>query len=796
MYKFFSSYRTMVLLLTVLFIGAACATFIENDFGTSKARELVYDSIWYELILFLSTINLMTVIHKTKMYKVKARFVFHLALILILFGAGITRYFGVEGIMSIREGEKSNTFITAQNQEIKLPFFIKLRDFKLTRYPGSNSPSSFSSDVTVIDKKNNLTFDKYIFMNNTLIYKGYKFFQTSYDIDELGTILSVNQDPGSTPTYIGYAFLFFGLILSLFDKKSRFRILIKRIKRMPIASLIAFICLSQVPSHANDTYLQNYLHEHKTNSKEISKEFGSLVVQSRMGRMQALDSLNREILNKLTGKSELQGMNANQVILGMFSRPMLWKKVPIIKIKTPKLKELLRVSKDQKLFKFSDFFYPNGNYKIARFVEEANRLKPSQRGTFERDVLQVDERINIAFMVYKGKFLKLFPIANDKKQKWVDFKTMFTTFDYHDLRNATKRFLDSAYNRNYNKGIEYLKNIKMYQYEFGQGITPSQTKLKIEIWFNKISIFSNLSFAYILFGLLLLFYSLNSIFYNRLVNTKIHLAATCTTFLLFISHTIALGLRWYISGYAPLSNTYETMIYIAYSALIAGLLFFRKSLLALSSAMLLAGVFMLSAYLGNIDPVITNLVPVLQSFWLSVHVSIITASYGFLGVGAVIGFVTLILFILRSQKRVHIDTHIKNLTDINEVALILGLVLLVIGNFLGGIWANESWGRYWGWDPKETWAYISIIIYVLVTHLRLLKSIYSPYLFNALSLVSFSSILMTYFGVNFYLAGMHSYATGDPVPIPNWVYVMVSIMSILIILAYPKKNLKEKNEKN
>ncbi|MBL0703594.1 MAG: cytochrome c biogenesis protein CcsA, partial [Sulfurospirillum sp.] len=768
----------MIILFGLLALGAGVATFIENDFGTLKAREIVYNSLWYEITLFLSSINLLVVIHKTKMYRMKVRFIFHIAFVIILMGAGITRYFGIEGVMSIRENEKSNSFITTQNIELEIPFHIKLRDFELTRYAGSNSPSSFSSEITVIDNINSNTFDKKIFMNNTMSYERYKFFQTSYDTDELGTILSVNKDPGCNITYIGYALLFLGLILTLFDNKSRFRILIKRVQKMPIASFILIFSLFQVPSFANDNYVENYLKKHKNDSKALSKEFGSLVVQTRMGRMKTVDSLNREILNKLTKKSTWQGMSANQVMLGMFSRPEIWKKVPIIKVKTVKLKETLRVPLKQNLFTFSDFFYSNGNYKLARFVEEANRLKSSQRGTFQRDVLKVDERINIAFMVYRGKLLKLFPIPNDEKQKWVDFKTMFTSFNNDDLQNSTRKLLDASFNRNYDKGLVHVESIKMYQNKFGHNVIPSQKKLKTEIWFNKINIFSYLSIIYVLAGLILLIYSLSSIFYNRLINLKVHLVIATITTLLFITHTIALGIRWYISGYIPLSNTYETMIYIAYSSLIAGLFFFRKSLLALSSSFLLAGTFMMSAYLGNIDPVITNLVPVLQSVWLSIHVSVITASYGFLGLGAILGFITLMLFILRSPTRVHIDMHIKNLTNINEITLILGLILLVIGNFLGAIWANESWGRYWGWDPKETWAYISIIIYALVIHVRLLKSIYSPYLFSTLSLLAFSSILMTYFGVNYYLAGMHSYATGDPVPVPIWVYIVALIVLV------------------
>lgn len=198
---------------------------------------------------------------------------------------------------------------------------------------------------------------------------------------------------------------------------------------------------------------------------------------------------------------------------------------------------------------------------------------------------------------------------------------------------------------------------------------------------------------------------------------------------------------------------------------------------------------MFVAHLGHIDPEITNLVPVLKSFWLSVHVSIITASYGFLALGCALGFFTLILFTCKRSTQT--ITTIKHLTSINEITLILGLSLLVIGNFLGGIWANESWGRYWGWDPKETWAYISILVYTFILHVRLVPRFYSHYLFAVLSLLGFASILMTYFGVNFYLAGMHSYATGDPVPIPTWVYVCSGVVACLIVLSYKNKNLKE-----
>ena len=251
-----------------------------------------------------------------------------------------------------------------------------------------------------------------------------------------------------------------------------------------------------------------------------------------------------------------------------------------------------------------------------------------------------------------------------------------------------------------------------------------------------------------------------------------------------------MGFRWIISGHAPWSDTYESLLYISWSAMFAGLFFFRRSLLALSATIIVAGIFMFTAHLSHINPQITELVPVLKSYWLTIHVSILTGSYGFLGLGAVLSCMALILFVFRSPQRKHLDDIIKQVAAITEVSLIIGLSMITIGNFLGGVWANESWGRYWGWDPKETWAYVAIVTYILVIHLRFMKPFNNPYAFSVAALLAFSTILMTYFGVTFYLSGLHSYATGDPLPIPTWVYVLAGAVVVLILLAYRKRNLK------
>lgn len=784
----------MMVLFFILALGAAVATFVENDFGTYVARANIYNALWYELIFLGASLNLILVIYKTKMFLHASKFIFHIAFIIILIGAGLTRYFGHDGVMKIREGSTSNViFSNDKNKEITLPFALKLDDFELTRYAGSHSPSEYASYVTVIDEKETHSLSYKIFMNHTLSYKGYKFFQTFYDPDEKGTILSVTYDVGVEVTYVGYALLFLGLLLNFIDKKSRVRALIQKVKNAPLPLLLLCAMLGQTPLWSQDSsYVDTYMKEHRDNSKELAEVFGTLVVQSRMGRMKPLGTLDRELLYKMSGKNSLYDMDANQILLGMFTHPNLWKKVKMIKVKTPKLKAFIGLNEGASLASFEDFF-KGKTYKLETIVQEALAMKPSLRGTFENDVIKTDERLSISFMVYYGALFKIFPLPHDENNTWLGFADMWEKLQGDEgeaLRESAQKFVDKVFERDYEKAALHVKDFAAYQQKYGSAIMPSINDVNYEIMLNKAMIFERLTLAYVGFGLLLLGVAFGRVFSPKTFTCKWDKPLFSLVSLLFAVHTFGLFARWYVSGHAPFSDTYESIVYIAWSCLLFSVVFFRKSLFALSGSVMMAGIFMFVAHLGNMDPEITNLVPVLKSFWLSVHVSVITASYGFLALGCALGFITLCLFTLRTQKREYIDGQIKYLTDINEITLIIGLSLLVIGNFLGGIWANESWGRYWGWDPKETWAYISILVYTMVLHVRLIPKFYSPYLFAVLSLVSFASILMTYFGVNFYLAGMHSYATGDPVPIPLWVYVCSGIVLALIGLSYRKKSKK------
>ena len=924
--RFCSFWVTIVLLIAY---GSACAvaTFVENDFGTPSAKALVYNAAWFDLLHLLLVLNLIGVLLLSRALQRKkyASFLFHSSLVVIFIGAAITRYYGFEGVMHIREGEQSNTiesqeefmtilakvdenlyraffpttitplvqkrfhqklpfgdgdlevqyvdFIPAKDKmdtdrlkvkvsfkgeseelevlknagggqvtpfmlggmkfaldwgsrTIALPFAIALKDFQLDRYAGSMSPSSYSSEVVLIDPANNIEKPYRIFMNNVLDYGGFRFFQSSYDLDEQGTILSVNRDPGKIPTYIGYTMLTLGLLWAFFAKNGRFYRLGQYLKtqNLVVAFAISLGILSAIPLHANPQMAENpqmdnpqSVNPHEGKDFEIpqitsesildliknlkeksgihSEKFGRLIVQDFGGRMKPVDTLAMEYLHKMTKKDSFLGLSNMELFLGMMVYPNEFKKVKMLAVSTPKLKEIIGVDKNEKYIAFEDLF-AGDTYKLSNYLEEANRKKPAMRDKFDKDVMSVDERVNVAYLIYTAQTLRILPSFSGEGDKWFAPSEAIASFDKENASQLQKLF--GAYFNSFHYGLVEnnwenadlaLEAFNGIQNKFGAALIPPKMQIDLEIFLNHYNPFKNLMPLYLLFGIVLFGIVLVQIFRHKnadiLASRLIHWVIA----LLVLTHTIALGLRWYVGGHAPWSNAYESMIYIAWAAGISGVVFFRKSYLAQSMASFLAGISLFVAHLGFMDPQIGNLVPVLKSYWLNIHVSIITASYGFLGLCFMLGALTLLLFVFRSQKYPELDRTILTLHTINEMAMILGLAMLTIGNFLGGVWANESWGRYWGWDPKETWALISIVVYIIVLHARFIPKGNNPYVFASLSVIAFYSILMTYFGVNFYLSGLHSYAAGDPLPIPVFLYYFVAATILLIVFAARKGDL-------
>lgn len=690
--------------------------------------------------------------------------------------------------------------------ERKLPFSIALRDFQLERYPGSMSPASYASEVTVEDPANQEKFDFRIYMNNILDYEGYRFFQSSFDQDELGTVLSVNHDPGTLITYIGYILLAIGMFGVLIVKSGRFAALSEKLKSIKaqngVAALAAAVVLISATTNAIASDEQNpVIQAAKSFDRAHADKFGHLIVQDASGRMKPLDTLSHEILAKLNRSDSFLGLTPNQVVLGMMLRPDAWREIAIIRTGDKEINKLIGLAPDAKTAAFSQFFQaPDeiAGYKLAQLVDEANRKAPGKRDKFDKALLQVDERVNVAYMVYTGSLVRIWPKPNDKNHKWdatIEALQTLTPKESEIVRLLAISYfgaVDQSIKSGKWKGAdEALERIQKYQRFVGASVYPNEMKTKIEIFYNKANVFEQLWPLYFVVGFTLLILSFIKIIKPSFQAEWISKVSFGLLVLFFAAHTAGLIMRWYISGHAPWSNGYESMIYIGWASVLAGFIFSSRSMMTMAATAIMTGLILFVAHLNWMDPQVTNLVPVLQSYWLAIHVAMITASYGFLGLGALLGMITLILFILKKpENETRLNLAIKELNAINEMSLLVGLVLLTIGNFLGGVWANESWGRYWGWDPKETWALVTILVYAVVLHLRFIKGAYSEYIYSVVSLLAFTSVLMTYFGVNYYLAGMHSYAKGDPVPVPDFVPWTYAVIAIVIAMAYPKRSTK------
>jgi cytochrome c-type biogenesis protein CcsB len=494
-------------------------------------------------------------------------------------------------------------------------------------------------------------------------------------------------------------------------------------------------------------------------------------------------------LRKVSRKSDYNGLNPNQVVLGMLQNPYLWQLVPMIKVNNEELRANLGI--ENKYTSFLSFFSDEARYILTNEVEVAYAKKPAERSKYDKEVMAVDERVNVCYMVYNGSFMRFFPIPEDPNNKWISpsmnqgllmggdslFVNNILPIYYKSLQQA---IADGDYQVPNNT----LTAIKNYQLKFGSEVYPSDMKINTEVFYNEFRVFNRLSYYYAIVGLIMILLLIQQILKERKWRNVIIKIAFVLIGIGFIAHTVGLMGRWFISGHAPWSNAYESVIYIAWATVLAGFIFSRKSLMTVAATAILSSLLLMVAALNWLDPEITNLVPVLDSYWLIIHVAIITASYGFLALGALLGFLNLILMIIQNKNnRKRIGDSLKELTFINELSITTGLFMLSVGTFLGGIWANESWGRYWGWDPKETWALASMLIYIFVLHMRFIPKIKGIFAFNLASLVAYSSIIMTYFGVNFYLSGLHSYAKGDPMPIPSFVYYSIVIVTIVAVLA-------------
>lgn len=758
----------------------AAATFVENSYGPAVAREHFYYAPWFILLQLLQAVNLLVMFLQGSYFKriSKGSLIFHGAFVFIWLGAAVTHYVGVTGIMHIREGETVSNMMRDEGAGMgntSLPFSVTLDDFRLQRYPGSHSPMSYESDL-VIKKGDEVPVQATVRMNKVIDIDGYRLFQSSFDPDEQGTILSVSYDrPGMQLTYIGYFLLFAGFVLTLFSKKSRFGRLRRELgemkKNMPYCVLF-LLALSGVAGgqtvHAQQPCV----------SSQHAGKFGSLVVLNPNGRLEPVNSYTSAILRKLYGADKLNGINSDQFFLNLLSFPDEWGAYPFIKVDNKEL--LQRFGRSGKYIAWEDVFDSEGNYILTDEVNDIYAKPASERKRMDSDLLKLDESVNIVYRIMQHQLLPLFPDENDAQGKWYSAGDELNVFQGKDSLFVSKimdwyiyELGNGVRSGNWEEADKIVGMMNIFQQAKSKTPAIDNQRVKAELLYNQLNLFFWCRLAYLILGGILLFIACGEIIADFKWGKKVCGILIALLVIAFLAHTSGVLLRWYISGRAPWANAYESMICTSWMLVGGGLLFARRFRILPALAGLLGGIMLFVAGLNHLNPEITPLVPVLQSYWLMSHVAIIMIGYVFFALCALTGLFNLILMsLLSATNRVKLQFRIREFTLLNEMAMILGLFFMTAGTFLGAIWANVSWGRYWGWDPKETWALISIVVYALVLHIRFIPLLKgkTTWCFNLLSVVAILSVIMTWFGVNYYLSGLHSYGKTEGGDLLLWIW--------------------------
>ncbi len=726
------------------------------------------------------------------------------------------------------------------------PFSLKLDDFVMETYPGSSSPSAYESHIKIIDEGKQTPFK--IYMNHVLNHKGYRFFQSSFDPDRMGTVLSVNHDYwGTLISYIGYTFLFGGMFFMFFWKGTHFWKLNKMLKDVNKKKAAAVILLllsfglnaQKIETHGTTDGSREHIHVEGDNhshaqssetlkpqgaqpftkmkvvsadeiiarnkiSAEHADKFGYLLVQNFEGRIVPINTEALDVLRKLYKKDEFKGtdgksLTANQWFLSVNIDTPSWTMVPMIKVGTKGGDELKNKTKaDEDGYTSLMNLFPadaNGNlrYILESDYNTAFRKKAAEQTNYDKEVIAVNERVQIFNEFFSGQFMRIVPVKNDANHTWHSWLDQKMEPDMESQQVMGPYFaevLQAQQSGNWSKADAQLAKLSDYQQKWGKAVVPAKSKVDLEVFMNKVNINFKLLIFYTLIGGLLLILGFVELFKPKKVLNKAIKVIIVLGIVGYLFHFLGLVARWYISGHAPWSNGYEAIIFISWVGITAGLLLYRNSNALIPAAGFMVAVIMMGFAHGGsaLDPQITPLVPVLKSYWLIVHVAIITSSYGFFALSMIIAVISLVFYIISNKEtyKLHHDTTLKELVIVSEMSLTIGLFALTVGNFLGGIWANESWGRYWSWDPKETWAFISIMVYAFVLHMRLVPGLRSRWAFHVATMFAFCSMVMTYFGVNYYLSGLHSYAAGDPVPVPAWVYIGLATMALLSAASYYK----------
>ena len=751
--------KIIFILYILVLVCMAAATIVEKSQGTDYAHAHYYGAWWFILIwAVLAALGAFYIIKRK--VKCASTLALHLSFIIILAGALLTHISAKRGMIHLRIGQPTDTYMAQDEEqgmkEEKLPFSLCLQKFEAKMHDGTNAVADYSSKFTVIDGGDKSEGE--VSMNNIYSHRSYRLYQSSYDEDGKGSVLAINADPYGIPvTYTGYALLFISLVWMLFDPKGGYRKLLKS-PLLKKGALITALILSMgniQTLHAESATgnLQNAVLP-----KETAEKFGELHILYN-DRICPVQTFALDFCKKIYGARSYQGLTAEQVLSGWVFYGNTWANEPFIKIKSGEMKTAMNLPDYASLNTF--FNREMGGYTIGQYVQEYYN---GQQDKFHQQAADIDGKIQIIMELREGISLKVLPYTftkNVKATKNHSFikagtTTWFSPVDklpqavehQHALyiRNVFSLLNGDVKAGNTSRVNEFFVKMKKYQEVSSGNSLPTATQYKAERINNAFPFATILFMANLTLGFIALFYTIYRMTKKREIKV-LNIALPILLGVSFLALTFGLALRWIISGNVPMSNGYESMLTVAWLVMLISILMQLRIRIVMVFGFLISGFFLLVSHINQMDPAIGQMMPVLNSPLLSIHVSIIMMSYALLSLTFICGIMGICL-----------RSHGEELQALSRIFLYPALTTMGFGIFIGAIWANVSWGNYWSWDSKETWALITFMIYAVVVHTQSLPVFRKPLVYHIYITLAFLSIAMTYFGVNYFLTGMHSYA--------------------------------------
>ena len=738
----------ILLLITVAVLAAA--TVVEKLYGTPFVQEHWYGSPLFTILWVLLSCAGLLYILRVKLFRRFWIWMIHVSLLVILLGAGLTSWTAIHGRIKLQEGASpTDRYQSDQGETLTLPFKVALERFDLTYYTGTQFPLDYQSNLIIQDQERSKSLRGAVSMNRIFRYRFYRFYQSGYEPETTSSILSIAYDPwGIAISYLGYALLAISFVGGMYARRRKVRQLLKQALVSPVAMLLILLVGGTLSAEAKApaTPLP------KTVPANVAKSFGELHILYN-NRVCPLETYAQEFTEKLYGRSSYRGLSAEQVLAGWIFYYDSWVDEPMIRIKDRSIRKLLECYEGKRV-SYRQFFDLQGNYRLGALLD--NYIQhPDQPG--RKALFEAHEKCQVIQSLGLGESLAIFPVQSHGSIAWyhpasTDLPADMPLDQWTFVRKSFNYLSELVIMQQWDEAQNFLVKLRQYQLKEGGESCPSAMRFRSEIYYNQLSPFIGL-LAKILatIGILLFIWTAYQLSVGRLVDppfVKWGIWIIIYGSMLYL--TLMVILRWIVSGYVPLSNGFETMQALAWIVLLLTILTGRKHRVLIPFGLLMGGLSLLVASFGGSNPQITPLMPVLHSPLLSIHVLVIMIAYSLLAFMMLNSCMALIL-----SRRSTVGTHLEALS---RLLLYPAVALLAIGIFIGAVWANVSWGRYWSWDPKEVWALITLIIYALPLHCESLRCFRSQKFLHVYLLIAFVSVLVTYFGVNFFLGGMHSYA--------------------------------------